>query len=154
MLNPNELICLAIVAFDHCDRRAHVLLEPVDLRPVLEAEGLIGMPEAVDRSLIAVGVIFEPCCLQECCEAYLWLLWVLGLLGPPSHEQVELAVFLPCEGWTFIDDLFLVLQSPHELLGDRSNIHFRLFRINENTINFDNWFFNKLEFNVFMCVDI
>jgi hypothetical protein len=48
---------------------------------------------------------------------------VLGLLGPASHEQVELAVFLPCEGWALIDDRFLMLEGPHKLLGNGSDIH-------------------------------
>ena len=49
--------------------------------------------------------------------------WVLGLLGPPPHEKVKLAVFLPCEGRTLIDDSFLMLEGPHEFLGDGSDIH-------------------------------
>ena len=35
MLNANENIGLTLMAFDHGDRGAHVLLKPVDIRDVL-----------------------------------------------------------------------------------------------------------------------
>ncbi len=60
MLNADEDVRLAIVSLDHCDRGAHILLEPVDICAMLKPEGRIGVAQAVDGALVAVGVAFKP----------------------------------------------------------------------------------------------
>ncbi len=69
MLDTDEHAGLAVMAFDHGDRGAHVLLEPIDIGTVLKPQGRIGMAQAVDAALVAVGVPLKPCGFDEGFEA-------------------------------------------------------------------------------------
>lgn len=49
ILNALENMSLPVMTFNCLNRRAHVLLEPIDVCAILEPECRVGMAEAVDR---------------------------------------------------------------------------------------------------------
>lgn len=65
MLDTDQYAGLAVMALDHGDRGAHVLFEPIDVSAVLKPQGRIGMAEAIDAALVAVGVSFQPCSFDQ-----------------------------------------------------------------------------------------
>ena len=56
ILNALENMSLPVMTFNCLNRRAHVLLEPIDVGAVLKPQGRIGMAEAVDAALVAIAV--------------------------------------------------------------------------------------------------
>ena len=46
---------------NHGDGSPHVLFEPIDVGAVLKPERRIGMAEAVDAALVAVGIPLKTC---------------------------------------------------------------------------------------------
>lgn len=56
MLDPFQDMSLAIVPLNGLDRGPHVLPKPIDIGPILEPEGCIRVPEAVDGPLSALAI--------------------------------------------------------------------------------------------------
>ena len=58
-LDASKHLGLPVMALDHLDRCAHVLLQPIDVGAILQPECRIGVPEAVDGALTPDAVFLQ-----------------------------------------------------------------------------------------------